>query len=64
MGAIFVPFDDLKTSHSIPYSRVHLARLVKSGNFPAPVKLSPNRIAWVLEEIEAWNAARLAARAA
>ena len=37
--------------YGIPYSRVHIDRLVKAGQFPAPFKLSANRNAWWESEI-------------
>lgn len=47
----------------IRYSRPHLWRLWKAGRFPQPVKLSAARNVWPRDEITAWIAARLAARA-
>jgi prophage regulatory protein len=38
----------------IPYCRDHLRRKWRAGEFPAPVELSPTRIAWVEEEVNAW----------
>jgi prophage regulatory protein len=38
----------------VPYTREHLARLVKSGKFPPPVSLSNKRIAWVESEVDDW----------
>lgn len=35
-------------------------RMVKGGNFPKPVRLSPGRIAWPESAINAWIAARVA----
>jgi predicted DNA-binding transcriptional regulator AlpA len=32
-----------------------LWRKVKSGEFPAPVKLGPNSTAWKLSDVEAWE---------
>lgn len=46
----------------IPYSATHIRRLEKSGQFPARVKLGLNRVAWVLQEVEAWIAERIAER--
>jgi predicted DNA-binding transcriptional regulator AlpA len=46
----------------ITYSREHIARKVKAGEFPEPVVLSrddrgtPKRIAWVEAEVDAWIA--------
>lgn len=39
-------------------SRTTLWRLSRKGDFPAPRKLSENRIGWSLNEVEAWLAAR------
>lgn len=41
-------------------SRTTLWRLSRKGTFPAPVKLSENRIGWSLQAVEAWVADRLA----
>lgn len=38
----------------IPFCRVHLGRLVKAGKFPAPIRLSTNRVAWRRADIEEW----------
>lgn len=43
-------------------SRSGIYRLVKLGEFPAPVKLSESAIAWPGNEIDAWITARIAAR--
>jgi prophage regulatory protein len=47
--------------------RVSLARrsvydAVKAGRFPRQVQLSPGRVAWVEDEIDAWLSDRIAAR--
>ena len=39
-------------------SRVYLWRAVKAGTFPAPIKVSENRIAWRRSEVEGWVASR------
>jgi prophage regulatory protein len=54
---VFVPYDGLR-EHGIPYTRVHLNRLMKAGKFPASVRLSENRIAWRLSELQVWKATR------
>ncbi|WP_233863682.1 helix-turn-helix transcriptional regulator [Paraburkholderia adhaesiva] len=48
----------LKTEFGVPYSRMHLYRLVKAGQFPAPIRISSNRIAWRASSILAWIDAR------
>lgn len=32
------------------------------GAFPKPIKISANRVAWLEEDVAAWQAARLAER--
>jgi len=54
---VFITYDDL-ASHGVRYTRVHLTRLMRKGLFPVAVRLSPNRIAWRLPEIEQWKANR------
>ncbi len=39
-----------------PFSSATLWRKVKSGDFPAPVKLSPGVTAWRCEDVHAWIA--------
>jgi prophage regulatory protein len=46
------------------YSRVQLWKLVKAKQFPAPIKLSSNRNAWLLSEVLAWVEQRVAERGA
>jgi len=53
VGRIFVSYPGLKDL-GIPFTRVHLNRLISAGNFPAPVALSAQRIAWKASDIEAW----------
>jgi predicted DNA-binding transcriptional regulator AlpA len=35
-------------------------RAIRRGDAPAPVKVSPGRVAWRASEIRAWQAARVA----
>lgn len=60
-GNVFVSYSDLRT-HGIPYTRVHLNRLMRKGEFPTSVRLSANRIAWRLSELDEWMAGRPRAR--
>lgn len=46
----------------IGVSRATIYRMVDSGEFPSPVKISPGRRAWVEAEVNAWLADRLAER--
>ena len=41
-------------------SRTTLWRLTKKGRFPAPVQVSPGRVAWSESAVSAWIAAQLA----
>ena len=52
----------LKPEKGIPYSRPHLYRLIDDRKFPAPIRLSENRIAFLESEIDAWLDARIAER--
>jgi prophage regulatory protein len=44
-------------------SRTTLWRATKAKTFPAPVSISSSRVAWPLEEVQAWLADRCDARA-
>lgn len=57
----FLPYPALR-DRGIPYSRMHLGRLVRAGQFPAPVHLSEGRVAWIEAEIDEWCAERAARR--
>jgi predicted DNA-binding transcriptional regulator AlpA len=46
-----VPFERLNPDFGIPFTRVHIYRLVRRGEFPSPVKLTGHRIAWKSNEI-------------
>jgi hypothetical protein len=55
---IFVTWAEF-TAHGIPrYSRRYTNQMVDTGTFPPPVRLSVNRIAWVLADLETWKATR------
>ena len=42
----------------VPYSRVHIWRLVRRGEFPAPVQLAGRKTAFRASEVEAWIESR------
>lgn len=44
------------------YSPQHIARLEKAGKFPKRVKLGPNRVGWVEQEVLDWLQTRLDGR--
>ena len=58
--------DDL-WARGIRFSRQHLYRLIKGGQFPKPIKLGSGdrnggRNAWLADEINSWIAARISER--
>jgi predicted DNA-binding transcriptional regulator AlpA len=55
---IFIAFDQLR-DHGVTYSRVHLRRLIEQGQFPRPLLLSANRIAWRISDLANWKSSRL-----
>jgi len=44
----------------VPFSSATLWRKVKSGEFPAPVKLSARITAWRVEDLREWMSSRTA----
>lgn len=46
----------------IPYSKSALYAMIRAGEFPKPVSLGANRVAWVEREIDDWIAALVTAR--
>jgi prophage regulatory protein len=48
-----ITYSEVRSKKGINYNRDHLRRKVKAGEFPKPVSLSPRRIAWIEEEIDA-----------
>jgi prophage regulatory protein len=42
----------------LPISYTTIWRLIRTGSFPAPVALSPGRVAWPRDAVDAWMAAR------
>ena len=55
-------FPELKSQKGIVYSRVHLGRLERDRKFPRRIRLSPNSVAWIEEEIDSWLEDRAAER--
>ncbi len=41
-------------------SRSSIYALVKAGTFPAPIRLGSKSVAWVEQDVERWQAARIA----
>jgi prophage regulatory protein len=52
MSKRLLTFDELKPRKGIPYTRQHLARLEKAGQFPARVQIGANRVGWFEGEID------------
>jgi prophage regulatory protein len=50
--------------HGIRSSRRQVDRLEAAGNFPRRVQISPGRVGWLAEEIDAHVAAAIARRSA
>ena len=51
-----IDFKESKPKKGINYSRDHLRRKSKAGEFPQPVAISAARIAWIEAEIDEWLA--------
>jgi len=43
-------------------NRVTLNRRVRRGEFPAPIRVGSRNVAWLKNEIDAWQAQRVAQR--
>lgn len=59
---VLLSYADLRTKKGVPFSRVHLWRLIRDGKFPKPIELSKSRNAWIESEIDDWIAAKAAER--
>jgi prophage regulatory protein len=55
-------FPQLKSEKNVPFTRQHIRRLQKAGDFPRPVPLGANTAAYLEEEIDAWVTSRVAKR--
>lgn len=56
----FIP--KLETQERTSLSYPTLWRLMKRGDFPASVRIAPNRVAWVEDEVDEWIRARIDGR--
>lgn len=43
----------------IPYSVVHIYRLMKRGEFPKQVRLGANRVGWLESDINQWMQSKI-----
>ncbi len=51
-----------QTADRVGFSQSHVMRLVRKGDFPQPVPLGPNSVAFVEDEVEDWMRARVEER--
>jgi prophage regulatory protein len=58
----YMPLREVMNETSL--SKPVLYRMMRAGQFPRQVPLSPRRVAWVRGEVEAWKRAKQEARAA
>ncbi|NOX84053.1 MAG: AlpA family transcriptional regulator [Alphaproteobacteria bacterium] len=54
--------DLLEVRKRVVYSKNHIYRLMRAGEFPRQVRLGPARVGWVEDEIDEWIEQRVAAR--
>ena len=55
-------YEVLKSTKGVTYSKQHLRRLEKAGEFPRRVPIGENRYGYVEDEVDAWLEAKIAAR--
>lgn len=48
----------------VSFSRATIYNKIASGDFPAPIRISENRVAWDSAAIDAWIAVKLTGQAA
>ena len=51
-----------QTAKKVGWHPSHLMRKVRAGEFPQPIQLGPNSVAFVEDEVLAWQKARIAER--
>ncbi|MGH7100174.1 MAG: helix-turn-helix transcriptional regulator [Stellaceae bacterium] len=57
----YLSYPDLR-ARGIPYCREWLNKLIERSEFPSPVAIGHNRIAWRESDIDSWLASRPLAR--
>ncbi len=62
MSIRLIPMGALRSEKGVDYTRTHIYRLIKAGDFPRPIRLGSNRIAFVESEIDAYIAAKIRER--
>jgi prophage regulatory protein len=53
-----ISFPQLKSEKGVPYSQVWVRELIARGEFPKPIKIGANRVAFIESEIDDWLRAR------
>jgi prophage regulatory protein len=48
-----ISYYELRPLKGIIYTRPGISKLIRAGKFPKPIQISPKRIAWLEEEIDA-----------
>jgi prophage regulatory protein len=61
-GVRLLSLEELKTLKGIRFHRQTIWRLVKAGQFPAPIKLWAATNAWAEHEIDEWIQSRIGER--
>ena len=59
-GRTFIRFKRVREKTGLPLSSLY--DLMARGEFPKPVPLSERRVAWLLDEVDAWIEQRIAER--
>lgn len=49
-----------QVTERVPFTKVHIYRLIGRGEFPNRVKIGKRRVCWRESEIDAWIAAKIA----
>ncbi len=58
-----IRFHDLREKFGITWSRMHVDRQEKAGQFPGRVSLGSNTVGWIEAEVRAWLREKMAKRA-
>jgi prophage regulatory protein len=61
-GEVLLDFDTV--SAKVALRRTKIYQLIKAGDFPAPIKLTPSCSRWRLSEVDSWIDSKISSRAA
>ncbi len=61
IGVRLITLDEV--SDRVPFSKVHIYRLIGRGEFPGQIEVGPQRVAWIESEVDDWIADRMRRRA-